>query len=282
MFQDGFKNRYKSNIPFAVYRQTECNNELNLFAHNHKELEIISMDSGEADFYIDSKCYKIKKGDILIIPPYCIHRAVIAPHTTYDCICLGVSILWDEKLKIKLEQGGLTVCDKYSSQNPYASDMQKYVRTAIKSLNEGLPGWEMTVIGCMSLIFGILKKTSFFVKTNTFIAEHKFEKNVFEFVTEHYFEPITSQTMSKEMHINNSYFCRLFKKNFGCCFSKYLAEYRIEKAKGYLINSDKPISQIALLTGFNGFSYFGKVFTETVGMTPSEYRKDFINKSRAN
>ncbi|MFL0198170.1 helix-turn-helix domain-containing protein [Clostridium sp. WILCCON 0269] len=49
-------------------------------------------------------------------------------------------------------------------------------------------------------------------------------------------------------------------------------EYRTLRASELLLKSKKPISTIAFDVGFNGISYFGKVFKKYMNYTPSEYR----------
>lgn len=278
MFADEFKSRYTT-IPFAYYKHKARAVEIPLFTHHHKELELIAIYDGEADFYIDSTCYSLKTGEVLVIPPYCIHRAIVSPGTSYDCICFDLSILWDNALRRELEEGTLTVKRYLSHDCPYTPDMHRCVRNAIRACEENAPGWEMDAIGNLSILFGQLKRDGFFVRADTKTAEHNFDKTVTEYVTEHFAEPITSSTVARELYINNSYFCRLFKKRFGTCFADYLLEYRIERAKFYINNTNDSISEIALKTGFNSFSYFSKVFKRFVGMTPSEFKRSSADRT---
>ena len=47
----------------------------------------------------------------------------------------------------------------------------------------------------------------------------------------------------------------------------------MEKAKRMLSSNDMPIGDIAMQCGFEDVGYFGRVFKQTFGMTPSQYRK---------
>ena len=271
------KFNYDRTIPFAFYKQIPRKGTQNLIAHHHKEIELIAMIDGEATFYIDYDRYVLRGGDVLVVPPYCIHRATVAPKTSYDCICFDLSLLWDEELRNALEESALTVSSALSSALPSASLVKKYIKDAITACEGNAPGWEMEVIGALSLLFATLKKTDFFVKASSTAPKCSFEKTVFQYVTEHFAEPITSDTVAKEMYLNNSYFCRAFKKSFGCCFGEYLTECRMEKAKFYLLNSKESVSEIALKTGYHSFSYFCKEFKRLVGTTPSSFRKTYYN-----
>ncbi|MDO4608134.1 MAG: AraC family transcriptional regulator [Clostridia bacterium] len=272
MLQDGFKASY-INVPFAYYKESKHDYVMNLISHHHRAVELIAMTEGNADFYIDNVRYSLAAGDVLVIPPYCMHRADIAPQTSYDCACFDVSILWDKSLSVDLENGNLTVAGHLSKKQAYTPTINNYVRHAVSARQNMLNGWEMEVIGNLSLMFSELKKHNFFIKSGKTVPEHKFAKDTYRYIKEHFNENITSRTAAEALHINNSYFCRLFKKTFGRCFAQYLIDFRIANAKTLLTDTPISVSDIAIKTGFCSFSYFSKVFKKSVGVTPSEYRK---------
>lgn len=97
-----------------------------------------------------------------------------------------------------------------------------------------------------------------------------------EYINQNYNQFITSKDVASELFMNNSYFCRLFKKNFGNCFQNYLNIYRIEKSTILLRDTNDSVSEIAENVGFNSMSYYGKLFREIYGCSPSQYRKKFV------
>lgn len=54
--------------------------------------------------------------------------------------------------------------------------------------------------------------------------------------------------------------------------SDYIADFKLQKAKALLTNSDKTIAEIAYETGFNNPSYFTTFFKQKTNQTPSEWR----------
>lgn len=54
----------------------------------------------------------------------------------------------------------------------------------------------------------------------------------------------------------------------------FLTQCRIEEAKRLLRTTDQSVSDIAVESGFESFSYFSTVFKKVVGMTPVQYRKE--------
>ncbi len=274
MFRDEFKERYTT-IPFAIHRERTAKCIDPIISHWHNEIELIELIEGYIDLYIDSQKVSAKAGDIIIIPPCTLHRVVTGENTLteYNCICFDISLLCDKALAKELEDGMLQVNSIIDRKEGYTPALCKYIENACTACEKQENGWELESIGCMSLLFGILKNNSAFTKIIKNKKEHEFGKNVISYIAENYASALTSHTMADAFYMNNSYFCRLFKKVFGCCFTDYILAYRLEKARLHLINSDTPISQIAYLTGFNSSSYFGKVFKEKYSVSPNVYRK---------
>ncbi len=101
----------------------------------------------------------------------------------------------------------------------------------------------------------------------------QFSRNVQEYLDEHFNDQITSIDIARALFYTQSYFCRLFREEFGVPFLEYLTMYRISKAKSMLSSGELRISQVSLEVGFFDPSYFSKCFKSYVGVSPSEYQK---------
>ncbi|WP_410514931.1 response regulator [Paenibacillus sp. BR2-3] len=93
-----------------------------------------------------------------------------------------------------------------------------------------------------------------------------------EYITAHYTENLTLQSLADIVHLSKSYFSLLFKKQTGRNFIDYLIELRIREAKRLLAQNDSRVSDVAGAAGFKDVKYFSKVFKKTTGLTPVEYR----------
>lgn len=72
---------------------------------------------------------------------------------------------------------------------------------------------------------------------------------------------------------NANYISQIIKKHLGIGFHDYLSNLRISYARNLLSDSDKGIQEIYKEVGFYSKQTFFRVFKATVGITPSEYRK---------
>ncbi len=60
--------------------------------------------------------------------------------------------------------------------------------------------------------------------------------------------------------MQKTYLCRKYKKETGQTISEYLNAIRIEQAQRLIVEGKHPITEIALMVGYNSYSYFRTVF----------------------
>ncbi|MFZ2029903.1 MAG: helix-turn-helix transcriptional regulator [Vitreimonas sp.] len=72
--------------------------------------------------------------------------------------------------------------------------------------------------------------------------------------------------------VSEAHFARSFKEAFGAPPHRYLLTRRIERAKALLRDTERPITDIALETGWQSLGTFGRQFRDILGASPSEFR----------
>lgn len=99
--------------------------------------------------------------------------------------------------------------------------------------------------------------------------------DVYNYVRENYFKPISLDRISKIAQMTPFSFSRFFKKNCGAGFVEYLNRIRTEKACYLLRETDYQVRDIANECGFASISNFNKQFRKTEGISPRDYRSQF-------
>jgi two-component system response regulator YesN len=94
-----------------------------------------------------------------------------------------------------------------------------------------------------------------------------------------YEEDISLQEFSERFYLSREYISRKFKQMYGENISDYIVRIRIERAKELLKFPNLKIYEIANRIGYQDDKYFRKVFKKAVGITPSDYRKNFEEQS---
>ncbi|MCL6557320.1 MAG: response regulator [Firmicutes bacterium] len=89
-------------------------------------------------------------------------------------------------------------------------------------------------------------------------------------------ENLSLKWLAREyLHMDDNYLSRLFTKEMGEHFSRYLTRLRMEKAKELIDQNEADcIYEIARKVGFgNNPQYFSHLFKKFTGYTPTEYKK---------
>ena len=96
---------------------------------------------------------------------------------------------------------------------------------------------------------------------------------IFSYVEQRYADECTLAGMAEELGYDYSYLSRYFKKAVGISFNEYVNHYRLSQACYLLDNSDRPILQCAMESGFSSIRSFNRNFKEQFGIAPVQYRK---------
>lgn len=89
----------------------------------------------------------------------------------------------------------------------------------------------------------------------------------------------TIDDLASKFSINQTTLKATFKKTYGKSIGSYMKDYRIKKAMEYLEYTDKPISEISELVGYENQSKFTQVFKLTTDYLPKDYRKQRKEKN---
>ena len=97
------------------------------------------------------------------------------------------------------------------------------------------------------------------------------------YLQEHLAEEVSLSILAEQFHLNPQYISQLFKNEIGVGFLTYLTSIRMEKAKKLLISTPLSVAEIAEQSGYGDYRVFTKIFKKSEGITPSQYRRDFLN-----
>lgn len=100
--------------------------------------------------------------------------------------------------------------------------------------------------------------------------------NITKYLQEHMEEDVSLSILAEKFHLSAQYISQLFKSEIGVNFLAYLTNLRIEKAKKLLATTALPIMEVAGQVGYSDYRVFTKVFKKAENMTPSQYRRGFI------
>ncbi len=99
-------------------------------------------------------------------------------------------------------------------------------------------------------------------------------EQVYSYIHKNYDNPnISVSNLSKNLYMTTSSACKFIKAITKKTFTELLIETRINEACKLLSETDKYVSEICYLSGFNNLSGFNRAFKKIMRVTPKEYRK---------
>ena len=104
------------------------------------------------------------------------------------------------------------------------------------------------------------------------LIEHREIETIKQYIYNNYNKDISVEMLAEKVCLAPSYLSNLFKKETGQNLSKFIKEYRMNKAKQMLEETYEKIVDISNAVGYPNVSYFCQSFREYFGVSPQKYR----------
>lgn len=269
--------------PYSIHKS--CFNKKGstaLYLHLHPEMELLYLEKGRLSFKVEEEIYRMQEGEAIWIPQNMLHTATAeSEEGIFRAICFA-----PEYLMAAMEQHdfGKYVHPIMKSGIDYTlllkgDNWQSKVLALLNDLfyqSEEMKNSELLIRGYLLVIWNYL----YHFHIVRLLGEREKGRNeeyleeVLAFIHAHYREDLSLAELADVAHMSEGQFCRCFKKAMGNTPFTYLKRYRILKCCVYLSETDKKISEICSLCGFNNISYFNREFMQVMKTTPSKYRME--------
>lgn len=118
-----------------------------------------------------------------------------------------------------------------------------------------------------------LSSSSFINATET--QEDERVRQVKDFIVENYMKDISLKDLADLVCMSPDSFSRFFHNKTGRTPSRYIIDYRLGVAARLLLKTKLSVAEIGYSCGFNTLSHFNRLFRDSKGCTPSEFRERF-------
>ena len=112
--------------------------------------------------------------------------------------------------------------------------------------------------------------------------EQYWAKQIQEYSDAHYLEEITVAGIADALNLSRYYLSHVFKQALGYSPMQYVIRRRIGEAQSWLLMSEKSVTDIAYLVGYNSASNFNNAFRDMIGVSPQKYREHWLGKKGNN
>lgn len=103
--------------------------------------------------------------------------------------------------------------------------------------------------------------------------QEKIIKQTLAYIESHFNADIKLKEIAHHVNLTPFHFSRVFKKYTGYSPYEYIINFRINHAKKLLQNTNIPVKEISIISGFNSETHFMTTFKKHTNLTPKHFRE---------
>ena len=267
--------------PFSTYHIENAGRSFQIPVHWHDEFEIIYVRSGFLTVSISGESYIGKTGDAFVVSPGNLHlmgsQTGTVDYYTFlfplKYISFRTDDMLDEKLLEPLNSGHLMICPRVNDTAKELCEQLIKIYEAKNDESESKITTQVrTKIILLQFILEMWKKG--FVIENDTSGRNIVEKEMVSYIQQNFTGKISLKEFGEQFHLSEKYISRYFKEHFHITLSQYITYLRLEHAKQLLQDTDIPVTDVAMQSGYQNVSYFIRSFQKAYAVSPLKYRKN--------
>lgn len=282
MYIEEFTQRQIMTERFYEYHHYRNDGPLTVDFHQHAFYEIYIFISGDVNYIIEGRTYKLRSGDILLTNNSDIHRPeILSFQCPYERIVIWLNNTFFNGL---LDIGeDLTACFQDASNRNYRlfrpndSQMRKIQNTCFVIEQERSSNRLGNRIMAYSSIMEILVLLSRAYYEISDSAGHEVTENqqinqIVSYINNHFNEELSLEHLADQFYLSKYYLSHQFKQFTGLSLYQFIMKKRLTIARNMLM-CGKTVTEAYTECGFNDYSNFLKAFKREFGEKPSDYMK---------
>ena len=267
--------------PFSTYHIENAGRSFQIPVHWHDEFEIIYVRSGFLTVSISGESYIGKTGEAFVVSPGNLHlmgsQSGTVDYYTFlfplKYISFRTDDMLDEKLLEPLNSGHLMICPRVNDTAKELCEQLIEIYEAKNDESESKITTQVkTKIILLQFILEMWKKG--FVIENDTSGRNTVEKEMVSYIQQNFTGKISLREFGEQFHLSEKYISRYFKEHFHITLSQYVTYLRLEHAKQLLQDTDIPVTDVAMQSGYQNVSYFIRSFQKAYAVSPLKYRKN--------
>lgn len=252
--------------------------------HSHDVYEILVCLNGSCEFFCEGKTYSIEAGDIVVVPPYAVHKATVQDFDRYERIIVAISpTLMEDFMTSNPDMKEHIIQQK--TNGSYAtyldstsfSEATTYLKKIVHKIQTGEDHFSFTL---QYLLFQSLQRI--YDPTSSKRNNQSYKKldhrlaSILEFIENHLTDPdLSLDNVADQFHLNKYYFSHYFKKHMNLSFYRYVTLKRLSIALNLIKQNEHSIETIALKCGFLDYSNFYRLFKKEFNRSPKNVQKEY-------
>lgn len=231
----------------------------------HRNPELLRVVGGKGFIRNGEEVLSVEAGDLVVVAPYAVHQVLPDPELRLYCLIPDLDFCTANGLNVEtlsfpllLRDDGLLRC--------FDRTVSEYRQT--ESFPEA--GIRCSVLGLMLEL--CRRYAAPRIEEREMPPSFGYIRKAMEYIKQNVGKKLTVDAIAASAGLSKYYFLRRFKEITGLTVVDYVNTLRCELAKDLLRSGQYSVKQVAVLCGFENFSYFTNVFKKYTGLLPSSLK----------
>jgi AraC-like DNA-binding protein len=249
--------------------------------HCHSQYEIYYLLSGDRNYFIHDRVYKVQKGDLILVNSNVLHKTVDGFSDSHERMLIEFDMSFFDGFLVNYNDLKLLDAFNRDSNLLRLEDLEKkqLENCLFKIIQESKENnIDKNIALKVYLLELLVIINKFHNKISTMEFDHPSElhkkiSEVINYINVNYMYDIGLESAAGRFFISTAHLSRAFKRVTGFTFVEYLNNFRIKEAQKLLAETAISISEVGEKVGYQNSTHFGRVFKSITGSSPRDYRK---------
>ncbi|MCR8660591.1 helix-turn-helix transcriptional regulator [Paenibacillus endoradicis] len=242
--------------------------------HSHDEYELYYLFTGERDYFIRDRTYRVKQGSFVFIDKDELHRTIDTGVPDHERLVINFDDSFLSNFPFQTQSGVITLPPQvqYKGENI----LQDLLLEAKGNANGRDIMLESLLRQLLLLVFRSQREQPEVEVQPSSVHQTMFE--IATYVGTHYNAVLRLHDVAAQFFVSPYYLSRKFKQCTGFGFAEYVQLVRVREAQRLLRETNLKMLEIAEQIGMESLANFYKLFKQTNGCSPLQYRKRQFKK----
>lgn len=268
-------------ISYVILNQTE------VLGESHHFWELIYVDKGELQVFVDGAFRHLEAGQCILYPPDAYHSGPPILGSVgivcFDCDSPLMEVCGNQILNLNREQREL-LSRIITTGTEYLRPLPSWADCKGCTLSENTKGYDLQLLRNQLeiLLIDLYRTKQTEPQKPEATNQYNYKKHQFDALTaymkEHLDTTLSLEELSDVLGVSVSKLKLLFKQQGGSGPIAFFNAMKIAEAKHMISETTMNMTQISESLGFSSVHYFSKLFKKTVGQTPTEFAKSVCKR----
>ena len=248
--------------------------------HINNYVEIYVYISGDHRYIVENSLYDLHCGDIIVINPLEVHKALPLKETPYERFYFLVDLKTFESMHLDPLAPILNKPSGVGNLISFDAETRQSILQMLYAISDCFRDGHNDQLRAFSFFLRFLDEINHYLtqtppSSGNITHTPKLLKQILTYVADNTATLQSTTEIASSLGITPQYLSTYFSSHIGTPLKHYIQTKKIALAKD-LLDKGADVTQACYDCGFNDCSYFIRIFKKYVGLTPTEYRQNAL------